>query len=205
MLLHGTSFAQTLVLCPSTHCQVQQWSLWLLADLPSSWRFSGDKVIPQPLRAHYTWYLRPHKLHGHTGLHKLRGRPWLMGVMLRWAHVHTMHTQVYAQPWNTECAKPQLYKWASSKSAHLCHEGHLALLSWWESQPCALEADQDCCVRVLGNSLRCTEMSLRVGSWHYLKFGPERSLNTEELMSLNCGAGEDSSESLGLQDQISQS
>ena len=35
--------------------------------------------------------------------------------------------------------------------------------------------------------------------------GPSRRLSAEELMLLNCGAGEDSWESLGLQDQISQS
>ena len=32
----------------------------------------------------------------------------------------------------------------------------------------------------------------------------EAELSTEELMLLNCGVGEDSSESLGLQDQINQ-
>ena len=36
--------------------------------------------------------------------------------------------------------------------------------------------------------------------------GPKTRLSTEELMLLNCGAGEDSSESLGQQgDQTSQS
>ena len=35
--------------------------------------------------------------------------------------------------------------------------------------------------------------------------GPERRLNAKELMLLNCGAGEDSWESLGLWDQTSQS
>ena len=40
-------------------------------------------------------------------------------------------------------------------------------------------------------------MDVRVGLW--------RKLSTEELMLLNCGVGEDSWESLGQQDQISQS
>ena len=39
-----------------------------------------------------------------------------------------------------------------------------------------------------------------------MRVGPERRLNAKELMLLNCGAGEDSSESLGWQgDQTSQS
>ena len=39
-----------------------------------------------------------------------------------------------------------------------------------------------------------------------MRFGPWRRLSSEELMLSNCGAGEDSSESLGLQgDQTSQS
>ena len=39
-----------------------------------------------------------------------------------------------------------------------------------------------------------------------VRAGPERKLSTEELMLLNCGVGEDSQESLGLQgDQTSQS
>ena len=33
-----------------------------------------------------------------------------------------------------------------------------------------------------------------------VRFGPERKLSTEELMLLNCGVGEDSWESLGLQE-----
>ena len=37
----------------------------------------------------------------------------------------------------------------------------------------------------------------------HVRAGPKRRLSTEELMLLNC-AGEDSSESLGLQDQTSQ-
>ena len=32
-----------------------------------------------------------------------------------------------------------------------------------------------------------------------VRVGPKRSLSTEELMLSNCGEGEDSSESLGLQ------
>ena len=32
-----------------------------------------------------------------------------------------------------------------------------------------------------------------------VRVGPERKLSTKELMLSNCGAGEDSSESLGLQ------
>ena len=31
-----------------------------------------------------------------------------------------------------------------------------------------------------------------------VRFGPKRGLSAEELMLSNCGAGEDSSESLGL-------
>ena len=39
-----------------------------------------------------------------------------------------------------------------------------------------------------------------------VRVGPKRSLSAEELMLSNCGVGEDSSESLGLQvDQTSQS
>ena len=38
-----------------------------------------------------------------------------------------------------------------------------------------------------------------------MRSGPERRLNAEELMLLNCGAGEDSRESLRLQYQTSQS
>ena len=39
-----------------------------------------------------------------------------------------------------------------------------------------------------------------------VRAGPQRRLSTEGLMLLNCGAGEDSSEYLGLQeDQTSQS
>ena len=38
-----------------------------------------------------------------------------------------------------------------------------------------------------------------------MRVGLERKLSTEELMLLNCGAGEDTWESLGLQDRISQS
>ena len=43
-------------------------------------------------------------------------------------------------------------------------------------------------------------------SSHVWRVGPQRRLNTDELMLLNCGAREDSWESLGLQgDQTSQS
>ena len=39
-----------------------------------------------------------------------------------------------------------------------------------------------------------------------VRFGPKRKLSAEELILLNCGVGEDSRESLGLQgDQTSQS
>ena len=39
-----------------------------------------------------------------------------------------------------------------------------------------------------------------------VRAGPERRLNVEKLMLLNCGVGEDSGESLGLQgDQTCQS
>ena len=38
-----------------------------------------------------------------------------------------------------------------------------------------------------------------------MRSGPERRLNAEESMLSNCGAGEDSRESLRLQDQTSQS
>ena len=39
-----------------------------------------------------------------------------------------------------------------------------------------------------------------------VRAGPQRKLNTQELMLSNCGAEDDSGESLGLQgDQISQS
>ena len=39
-----------------------------------------------------------------------------------------------------------------------------------------------------------------------VRVGPQRKLSTEELMLLNCGVGEDSCESLGLQgDPTSQS
>ena len=76
--------------------------------------------LPQPLRAHYPQHLRPHELQ----------RPWIpWSPTADGGHAEVgpcahMHTQVYAQPWNTECVKPQLCKWASSKTAHLCHQGH---------------------------------------------------------------------------------
>ena len=38
-----------------------------------------------------------------------------------------------------------------------------------------------------------------------VRAGPQRKLSTEELILSNCGAGEDSSESLGLQGDQNQS
>ena len=38
-----------------------------------------------------------------------------------------------------------------------------------------------------------------------VRIGPQKRLSTEELMLSNCDAGEDSLESLGLQDQTNQS
>ena len=55
--------------------------------------------------------------------------------------------------------------------------------------------------------LLCQQRSVLSKLWLHMdvRVGPERRLNTEELMLLSCGDGEDSWESLGLQYQTSQS
>ena len=94
------------------------------ADLPPFWRFSGEtSVTPQGLRAYYPWHHRQHELLGHIGSAWIPLSPKADEVMWRWAQVQAMRTQVCAQPWNTECGKPQSYEWASSKPAHLCPWG----------------------------------------------------------------------------------
>ena len=148
-------------------------------------------------------------------MHESEKWKWSCSVVFNPQLLHGLQPSRLLRPWDFPGKNPRvgchcLLRCISGRPANLptfAARDTLSLLSWWESLPFALEADinaQDCCVCVLGNSLRCTEMSLWVGSWHHQKFGPERRLNTEELMPLNCGAREDSSESLGLQDQISQ-
>ena len=92
---------------------------------------------------------------------------------------------------------------------------------------CKISADGDCSHEMkrhlllgrkattnLDNVLKSRDITLptKVHLWFFQKsctdvrVGPLRSLSTEELMLLNCGVGEDSWESLGLQgDQTSQS